>query len=217
MRMVLNLEEENNHTILIDSNEKAHNGRGYYWESYFKKNTDASVKFATLPAGDILYKNKKGRLIGVEYKEGIDLTISQDSKHLHKQIDKLQMYDKKCVVATEGYRKDYPHNNYWVKLAYKNIHFIPCITLEDATDEIFNFFKYGDREGWLPESRPSYSCKMGALACIPKGLSIGEKTINKLYVGYPTLDDLLAEDDFSKIDGIGEKTSAIIYDCLHKT
>lgn len=217
MRMVLNLEKLPNNTILIDSNEKAHNGRGYYWESYFKKKMDASVYFAILPAADILYKNKKGQLIGVEYKEGIDLTISQDSEHLHKQIDNMQIYNKKYIVATEGYAKNYAHNNYWTKWSYKGIHFIPCNNLEDATDEIFNIFKYGDREAWLPESRPSYSCKMGALACIPKGLGIGEKTINKLYVEYPTLDDLLAEDDFSKIDGIGKKTSTIIHDCLHNT
>lgn len=215
--MGLNLKELPNNTILIDSNEKAHNNRGYYWEAFFKKNTDASVKFEKLPAADILYKNKKGRLIGVEYKEGIDLTISQDSKHLHEQIDKMELYDKAFVVATEGYAKNYAHNNYWTKWAYKNIHFVPCNSLEDATDEIFNIFDYGNREAWLPESRPSYSCKMGALACIPKGLNVGEKTINKLYVKYPTLDDLLAEDDFSKIEGIGEKTSTLIYDCLHKT
>ena len=208
--MALNLEELSDNTILIDPNEKAHNNRGYYWESYFKKNTDASVCFKTLPAADILYKNKKGQLIGVEYKDGIDLTISQDSKHLHQQIDKMEIYDKSFVVATDGYAKNYSHNNYWTKWSYKNIYFIPCINLEDATDEIFNIFKYSDRVAWLPEARPSYSCKMGALACIPKGVGIGEKTINKLYVEYDNLEELLAETDFSKHDRISKRLSDII-------
>lgn len=202
--------------IFIDSNEKNKSNRAKKWETYFKNKTDAMVKITPLPAADILYYNIKKQWIGIEYKEGIDLTISEDSKHLHKQIDKMaMMFDKCYVVATKGFKEDYDHNNYFTKWSFKNIYPIYCNNFEEATKEIHNLFEYSNREAWIPEAQPEYSCKLGALKAIGNG--IGDKLIFELFRKYPTLDSLLAETDFTKIDGIGEKRSAIIYDCLHNT
>ena len=210
--MSIDINKVPNNTLLIDYNEKAHR-RGYFWEDYFKTKTDSKVYFAPLPAADILYKNKKGQLIGIEYKEGIDLTISQDSKHMHKQIDNMVIYDKSFVVATEGYRKDYPHNNYWSKWAFKNIHFTPCVALADATEEISNIFRYSNRVAWIPEAKPHYSCLMGAISAIPPGLGIGDKTKYKLYNNYTDLKSLLAETDFTRI-GLNKKQDQVIKNSL---
>jgi len=210
--MSIDINKVPNNTLLIDYNEKAHR-RGYFWEDYFKNKTNSKVYFAPLPAADILYKNKKGQTIGIEYKEGNDLTISQDSKHMHKQIDNMAIFDKSFVVATDGYRKDYPHNNYWSKWAFKNIHFTPCVALDDATKEILNIFRYSNRIAWIPEARPTYSCLMGAISAIPPGLGIGIQTKYKLYNNYTDLKSLLEETDFTRI-GLNKEQDKIIKNSL---
>lgn len=202
-------------TILIDANENAHSKRAELWKSFFNKKTDSYVKIEPLPAGDIAYYNKKGQWIGVEFKKGIDLTISQDSKHLHSQIDKMAIFDKSYVVATKGFTDDYDHLNYFSKWSFKNIYPIYCNNFEEATEEIKNIFEYSNQEAWIPEAYPEYSCKLGALKAIGNG--IGDKLILELYRKYPTLDSLLSETDFTGITGIGEKKNAIIIDCLHNT
>ena len=214
--MTFNFDEIEPNTLLIDTNEKNGLNRSELWEDHFKKTSDFKIRTdKQLPAGDLVYKNKKGQLIGIEFKDSIDLTISEDSEHLHQQIDKMEMFDKAFVVATEGFKQDMGHNNYWTKWAFKNIYFIPCNNFQNATIQIHNIFHYSNREAWIPEAQPKYSCKLGALKAIGNG--IGDKTIQRLYRTYPTLDSLLTETDFSRHDDIGKKRGSIIYDSLHNT
>lgn len=202
-------------TIFIDSNEYT-NHRGKKLETYFKNNTNAYVFRKKLPAGDIIYLNNKFQWVCIEYKEGIDLTISQDNKHLHKQIDNMQIYDKICVIATDGYIKNLPHNNYWSKWMFKNVHFIPCTCFDDAKLQMRNIFNYSNRESWLPEAQVDYSCKMGAIKSI-KG--VGESTYDKLYRDVPNgLDGLMSMEveDFKNM-GIRKDFCNHIYNSLHNT
>lgn len=203
--------------FLINNSQKAANA--------FKINVSGTSDFyyqdiicdEYLPVGDYVYGST---CIELKDESKHDFTISMQSGHLDKQMDKL--YDSNfthkelCIVG--GDRDNFDLYNYNTKLKSKGIHFSWYPTEEDAIREILNTFKYTNHQ--FKQQTPFYKTKLNpafnALYGIP---GVSEVLSERLVTHIPlrTLEDVmnLTKQDLLEVKGIGPKLAENILKHIH--
>lgn len=203
--------------FIMDNSEKASNafkinvsGSDYFYYT--------SLDFDTyLDVGDYVYGNT---CIELKDESKHDFTISMQSGHLDKQMDKL--YDSNfshkelCVVG--GDRDNFDLFNYNTKLKSKGIHFSWYANYDDAFKEILNTFKYTNAP--LKQQTPFFKTKLNPAFNTLYGIpGVSETLTERLITHIPlrTLQDVmnLTKSDLMSVKGIGDRKAEDILKYIH--
>ena len=215
--------EEN--VIYIDYRER---DRKDYWKNYLESNsTPASnggyklklsgskylfykdIQIVNLYSSDICFKSSQG-FIGIEYKTYTDLITSQDSRHLHEEIDKMNsVFDRSVLVATMDDKLNFGHNNYFAEWIFNNLFYMPCNDLKEATKSIFNIFYYTQRNLSAPQNLPKVAHDI--YWTMLQGVTGLTNTQRKnIYAELSPMECFKADyNTFSSVKGVGDYTAKI--------
>ena len=220
------IKQAKDNVIYIDYRE---GDRKEYWINYLQSNSTKAAnggyklklsgskylfyenyEVVNLYSSDICFKSPQC-FIGVEYKTYTDLIISQDSRHLHEEIDKMNsVFDRCVVVAPTKDKLNFGHNNYFAEWIFNNVHYMPCNNLEEATKSIFNIFFYSQRKKSAPQNLPKVTHDL-YWTMLQGVIGLDNKQRQSLYATLSPQQCFKADKElFKKVKGIGDETAVLL-------